>query len=253
MIRTAAVCLAFVVFVTLLPAEDDPAREQPKPTLKKKDQSGRGAKAPEAAQDERTKELLARVARNMESSEDRLKNRDPGEKTRAIQDQILKDLDDLIKKAQEQENQQSSSQKSNSSSQAGSSTSRQSRRSQTSQEQRKSGQLQQQAGQQKAEENASAQKKDGSQQGKQASGKQNNTDTVRKDDKGGGNTGGGGNNASQKKNTIADLFRDVWGHLPEQKRQEMDAYSRERFMPRYDELLRQYYRTLSEQSRKKDE
>jgi hypothetical protein len=24
-------------------------------------------------------------------------------------------------------------------------------------------------------------------------------------------------------------------------------------MPRYDELLRQYYRTLSEQSRKKDE
>jgi len=32
----------------------------------------------------------------------------------------------------------------------------------------------------------------------------------------------------------------------------MDAYSRERFMPRYDELLRQYYRALSEQSRKKD-
>ena len=30
----------------------------------------------------------------------------------------------------------------------------------------------------------------------------------------------------------------------------MDTYARERFMPRYEELLRQYYRTLSEQGRK---
>ena len=250
MIRTAAVCLTFGLFVTLLSAGDDPAPDQPRPTLKKK--SGGKPKAPEAGPDERTRELLARVARNMESSEDRLKNRDPGDKTRAIQEQIVKDLDDLIKKAQDQNKQQSNSQKSqSSSSQAGSTTS--SRSSKTSQGQRKSGQQKQQAGQQNAEENASAQKKDGSQKGKQASGTQNNTDTVRKGEKGGGNTGGGGKETAQKKNTIADLFRDVWGHLPEQKRQEMDAYSRERFMPRYDELLRQYYRTLSEQSRKKDE
>jgi hypothetical protein len=32
----------------------------------------------------------------------------------------------------------------------------------------------------------------------------------------------------------------------------MDAYSRGRFMPRYQEMLEQYYRTISEQNRKND-
>ena len=94
-------------------------------------------------------------------------------------------------------------------------------------------------GQEKKDQAAGTNKKDGKdKQGKDGSAQAN---------------GGGCNSSAQKKNTVADLFRDVWGHLPEEKRQEMDAYSRERFMPRYDELLRQYYRTLSEQSRKKEE
>jgi hypothetical protein len=37
------------------------------------------------------------------------------------------------------------------------------------------------------------------------------------------------------------------------RRMEMDAYGRERFMRRYDDLLQQYYRTISEQSRRRDE
>ena len=32
----------------------------------------------------------------------------------------------------------------------------------------------------------------------------------------------------------------------------MDVYSRERFMPRYEEILRQYYRTIAEQGRRKE-
>jgi hypothetical protein len=32
----------------------------------------------------------------------------------------------------------------------------------------------------------------------------------------------------------------------------MDAYSKERFLPKYDDLLRQYYRTIAEQGRKKE-
>jgi hypothetical protein len=46
---------------------------------------------------------------------------------------------------------------------------------------------------------------------------------------------------------LADLYKDVWGHLPDRLRQEMDLYYREKFMPRYSELLRQYYATLAEQ------
>ena len=49
---------------------------------------------------------------------------------------------------------------------------------------------------------------------------------------------------------LADLYKDVWGHLPDRLRQEMDLYYREKFMPRYSELLRQYYAALAEQRKK---
>jgi hypothetical protein len=51
---------------------------------------------------------------------------------------------------------------------------------------------------------------------------------------------------------VADLYKDVWGHLPERLRQEMDLYYREQFMPRYQELLRQYYSSLAERKRPGD-
>ena len=52
---------------------------------------------------------------------------------------------------------------------------------------------------------------------------------------------------------LSDLYRDLWGHLPDRMRQEMDLYYREKFMPRYSELLRQYYASLAEQRKKGSE
>ncbi|MBX7104681.1 MAG: hypothetical protein K1X57_11410 [Gemmataceae bacterium] len=49
--------------------------------------------------------------------------------------------------------------------------------------------------------------------------------------------------------TLGELSRDVWGHLPESLRQEVDHYYKERFMPRYQELIRQYYSKLAEAER----
>jgi len=46
------------------------------------------------------------------------------------------------------------------------------------------------------------------------------------------------------------MYKDVWGHLPEKMRQEMDTYFKERFMPRYSDLLKEYYSTISEQGKK---
>jgi len=45
---------------------------------------------------------------------------------------------------------------------------------------------------------------------------------------------------------LEDLFRDVWGHLPETLRQEMNQYAREHFMVKYGDLLKQYYSTIVE-------
>ena len=49
---------------------------------------------------------------------------------------------------------------------------------------------------------------------------------------------------------VADLYKDIWGHLPETLRQEMTQYTREQFMPKYNELLKQYYATIAEKGRK---
>jgi hypothetical protein len=46
--------------------------------------------------------------------------------------------------------------------------------------------------------------------------------------------------------TEDDLVKDVWGHLPDKLRQQATQYYQQQFMPRYAELLKQYYSTLSE-------
>jgi hypothetical protein len=56
--------------------------------------------------------------------------------------------------------------------------------------------------------------------------------------------------APGKPERFSDVARDVWGHLPETMRQEVDHYYRDRFMPRYRELLQQYYSRLAESERK---
>lgn len=48
---------------------------------------------------------------------------------------------------------------------------------------------------------------------------------------------------------MADMNRAVWGHLPPTLRQEVDHYYRDRFMPRYQEMLQQYYSQLAESKR----
>ena len=44
----------------------------------------------------------------------------------------------------------------------------------------------------------------------------------------------------------ADVVKQVWGHLPDKLRQQATQYYQEEFMPRYAELLKQYYSSLSE-------
>jgi hypothetical protein len=69
---------------------------------------------------------------------------------------------------------------------------------------------------------------------------------------GGQNPGAGGKGREGEKDRNADLYKDVWGHLPESLRAQMDAYSNPQpFMPRYDDLIKKYYRTIAEQGRRK--
>ncbi|MGH7172006.1 MAG: hypothetical protein ACRELG_17160, partial [Gemmataceae bacterium] len=68
-----------------------------------------------------------------------------------------------------------------------------------------------------------------------------------------GNGGGGGDKDDRARNKNADLDKQgVWGHLPQTLRAQMDAYSNPQpFMPKYDDLIKRYYRTIAEQGRRK--
>jgi len=46
------------------------------------------------------------------------------------------------------------------------------------------------------------------------------------------------------------IAKEVWGHLPEKARQEVSQYYREQYLPRYNDLLKQYYTALAERERK---
>ncbi|MGL6074131.1 MAG: hypothetical protein ACRC8S_08220 [Fimbriiglobus sp.] len=47
------------------------------------------------------------------------------------------------------------------------------------------------------------------------------------------------------------LTKEIWGHLPDRLRQEMSQYYKEQFMPRYNDMLRQYYNRLADREKPK--
>jgi len=61
--------------------------------------------------------------------------------------------------------------------------------------------------------------------------------------------GGGGQGEVAR---LAEVYKDIWGHLPEAMRAEMNAYSREQFMDKYREQLKRYYSSIAEKGRKGD-
>src|SRR5204863_6549162 len=78
-------------------AGDDVKTKKPTEPEKKAD-ADKGAQD-EVKEAEKTKEILARLAKNMQASEELLGKKDPGDVTRQIQRDIVKDLDELIEKA----------------------------------------------------------------------------------------------------------------------------------------------------------
>jgi hypothetical protein len=161
----------------------------------------------------------------MRASEDRLRGKDAGEGTRQIQQDILTDLDSLIEENRRQQQQQQSNSNSRSS-RAGGATARERR----DQQARGSGQQERQR--------------------QLGSGQRNRPET--QPQQAATNDGlGGGRTTRDDVSKIADLYKDVWGHLPEALRQEMDAYSREHFMAKYNDLLKRYYSTLAERGQRK--
>lgn len=202
-------------------------------------------------------EILERVNRNMRAVEEKLGNREVGDPTQQQQRDILKDLDSLIRKSQQQEQggggaadqqpQGGMDEKQGENEQGGVQKQRQQRggqkmassKGQRKQRQPRKGNRMMAGGPKQGQGQGKGQGR-GQQPGKGLGGGQNP------------GQGRGGDGPRNDKELDNKLYKDVWGHLPESLRAEMNAYSNPRpFMPRYDDLIKKYYRTIAEKGRSK--
>lgn len=245
------------------PGKGEPDKGPPKPPAEvdKGKEAGDEPLVPEdgppAEAETDEQELLERIGRNMRAVEDKLSNRELGDATRQQQRDILRDLDALIKRAENpqgggsdsrpqpqqqggnrDQEKQSARQQSGARQQAGSRGERDGR---ARRHPRGSGR-QQRAGKEKGGE------------GKVTAGMrpQPGTGSPRLPMPGGNRPGAGGGGPAGGPDIDVEIYKDVWGHLPEALRAEMNAYSNPQpFLPRYDRLIREYYKTIAEQGRKK--
>lgn len=157
---------------------------------------------------------LVSLSRQMRQVESRIRDSQSDEATQEMQQEIIRELARLIEQVKKQQQQQ---QQSSSSSQQQTAERQQIQQPQNGQ----SGQQQQQAGQQ----NQAA--RDSSQQLSQQQ-------TERPDPA-----------------QLEALVKNVWGELPERLRQQMMQSSMEEFLPKYELLIEQYYRTLSERQQER--
>jgi hypothetical protein len=245
--------VTFALLVASLAAADDPKPDQPEPPvrLKKKEKPKAeplpdkkppppkpDAKKGEGKDDEPDdgtdpgedpKVTLERLDKNMKDSAERLAKTDSGEGTRQVQRDILKDLDSLMKQLRQRQNNQSASSSSSSSGQ-------------------KSDAKQDQSASRRAQRLARAQQR--AARNRQARSGQRRPENQPRDGQAQSKNSGAGGKSGGGMDRRPDAYKDVWGHLPEALRMQMDAYAREKFMAKYDELLKQYYATIAEKGRR---
>jgi hypothetical protein len=252
------------------PKPAEPKKEEPKKEDPKKEQPKEGDEPDKPDQPEMNEaEVLNRVGKNMRTSEDRLDRAELNDSTRQVQEDILKDLDSLINQEQngggggggeqDQQNQDQQNQdnkqnqggqKNQGGGQAKVGMGKPKGGLKGGQQQAKGGQKKQggQQGGQKADQQVAK----GQKPGQQGGGQQPGQNQPQPNQQGGGNMGGGGGKSEGEVTKLAEMYKDVWGHLPETMRAEMNAYSREQFMAKYNDLIKQYYSNVAEKSRKKD-
>jgi hypothetical protein len=193
----------------------------------------------DAATDEAAK-LREKTLREMQAAEAKLRERDPGQATRKLQDEALRNIDKLIDLARNPPPQPQQQQPMGGPSrpQAGGQSQPQSGQARRDRREQRRRQMEQQA--QRAPEPRSQPR-----QGTEAS--------VQPSAGNAGRPGMAGGSSRREPDRLADVVKDIWGHLPETMRQEVDHYYRDRFMPRYRDLVQEYYMRLAERDRTRRE
>ena len=234
-----------------------PDKEPPVPKAKDEEPLVPEDGGPAGEPEEDDKDILERIGKNMRAVEEKLGSRELGEPTRQQQGDILRDIDKLIKKSENppqggggggggqpppqggnegQDKQQSKSKSGKGQPKAG----KGGMGSMAKGGQKRQPRNQRQPGGSKGNATARNQSNPGSSKSPPQPGSTGN------------NPGAGGADNPKAPENDRRAINDQWGHLPESLRAEMNAYSNPQpFLPRYDRLIREYYKTIAEQGRKK--
>jgi hypothetical protein len=230
---------------------EEPKRVQPPADEKSPDKPTEPAEDPVKLRED--------IAKDMQSAEQKLKARDAGDDTRQLQDRILRNIDKLIDLARNPPpppmDKQSSPMDQSSQPMGG-------QQSQPSGGQQPQPGAQSQPGSQSRPQGGLSRRERREQQRRQREqqargqgrprpqpGGQSQPTAGQQQQTGMQPGGGRGRPGGAPPDKMADVVKDIWGHLPETLRQEVDHYYRDQFMPRYRDLLQQYYSRLAERER----
>ncbi|MFM7148871.1 MAG: hypothetical protein ACKO23_03415 [Gemmataceae bacterium] len=212
-------------------------------------------------------EVLERIEKNMRLVEENLSNNEWGEGTSQIQRDIIQDLESLLKPndggdqngnqpppATDKNKSKDQSEPNPSKGQKGKEKSEEASKGKGSSAMGKKQAGRRPPRQLRTERNnkqKNGEEKRLSNQSKpSSSGKQQSSD--RSPEKQGSGSPKEGPKSAKMADLNPEIIKDIWGHLPESVRAEMDAYSNPQpFHPRYDRLIREYYKTIAETGRKK--
>jgi hypothetical protein len=234
------------------PDDKDKAKDDDKP----QDEEGNPPGPP--AEDEA--EVLERIGRNMAAVGDKFDNKEVNEGNLQLQDDIIKDLESLIKNNDPngggggggaQNNDQNQDQDQDKSNQGGGGQ-QQPKSARTGKPTGKAGQQQARnkggQGQRQRDQIARNNKPNGNGQNPQQPNNGNQQGNA------GNNPGNGGRNQNNPPDPNKDDKTDVWGHLPEALRQSMDSYFQAKdFMAKHKDHISKYYSSIAAQNRRKGE
>lgn len=208
--------------------EDQPAKPSVLDKLSKELFKELDDPAGDAAAEKENK--LDRIAKGMRNAGEKLDGEETGDDTRNVQKQVIKDLEDLINQLQNPPPQGGGGGGGGGGSASLSGKTGLMQKQQGSGQSGKTGSAsgQPQAGQ------GTELNKSGGQDRKDAQGSEERSESERK----------AAEDAARKKK----LEMDVWGHLPPHMREQLLNTYGERMLPKYQQLVKQFYESLSEQS-----
>jgi hypothetical protein len=164
----------------------------------------------DAPQEDEDENPLSQIGSRMRKAGHRIETGDAGEVTQSLQEEIVGQLDELIKQAR----------------QKSSSSSSKSRQSQSEQESQRQDAKQPQAGE-----------GSGNPGQPQSQPARESTDRLGKADP----------NAVDRKELNSLIAKNLWGHLPQRMREQMLQASMDEFLPKYSGLIEEYFKQLVKQ------